>query len=79
MDMGPDHADRRSNEGVDDDLAPSGLPQRDLMLVTSAKYEEEKRIPGCIREFGIYYGDRFCKTQTKVSGWLKTTKQQGQA
>ena len=45
MAMGLSHADRRSNEGADDDFAPSGLLQKDLMFVTPAKYEAEKRMP----------------------------------
>ena len=57
--MGPSHVDRRSNEDTDDDLARSGLPQKDLMFVTSVKYEADKRIPDCLRQFGMYFGDQF--------------------
>ena len=57
--MGLSHADRRSTEDVDDDFAPSGLPQKDLMFVTSAKYEAEKRMPDSWRQYGLYYGDHY--------------------
>ena len=63
--MGPSHADRRSNEDVDDDFAPSGLPQKDLMFVTSAKYEAEKRMPDSLRQFGLYEGDHIHKFPNK--------------